>query len=415
MTVELNWHEGDEQDGVIWEHAAEPLPVAARRSAPVVQHVTDDTGPARWQWLLTGAGIGVVLGLLALGALLLWRAHQGSELARQDVAAVTARLLEAQAAGDVQRYARLLDSSDQAWKARLVAGLRHTARQAPAELNVEKVRLLGDLAEAEVTQPNGDDVLHRLLYFRLVDGQWLLAPPTPETFGEEKQASTTHFRIYYRQRDERFLPALINLAEGTYVALCGELRCPADSRPVELRLLYDGQAETPAWTPGVVAVASPSLAGWDASGKPGARFNQQLAGQIAMHMAALKAPSVSNSLLEVIGVWAMEEPVNGRTSMDEALSRMDPIQRLMSLDRAWAAVARRNSNDWLARVELGSVLRFVQSAWGSDAVGLLLENASGSFDEMTQRAFQLDSAAFQRMWLAWLARQLIPEPGTSTG
>lgn len=415
MTVELNWHEGDEQDGVVWEHEAAPLPVAAPRSSAIAQRVRDDSGLSRMQLLLLGAGIGIVAGLLVLGALLLWRANQGNQLARQDVAAAAASLLQAQAAGDVRRYAALLDSSDQAWKARLVAGLRHPDRPQPADLTIERVRLNGDLAEAQVVEGNGDEPLRRVAFFRLAGGQWRLAPPDPAVFGTEQQASTTHFRIHYRQQDQHFLPALTNLAEGTYVALCGELRCTAGSRPLELRLLYDAEADNPPLTPGVVAVASPSLAGWQADGQPAPLFSQRLAGQIAVQIAAQKAPRAPETLLELVGAWAMEQPATGRAAMDDALATMDPIQGLMSLERAWAAVVRRNSNDWLARAEIGSVLRFVQSTWGSDAVGRVLENASGSFDEMTRRAFQLDGPAFQRMWLAWLAQQPAPEPGISTG
>jgi hypothetical protein len=414
MTVELNWHEGDDQESVFWQPEAEPLPVAAPRSAPIVQRATSEDAPSRLRLLLLGAAIGVVVGLLALGALLLWRANQGNQLARQDLTAATVLLLEAQAAGDVQRYEQLLDPSDAVWKARRVAGLRHPDQRLPAALTVEQVRLLGDLAEAEVVEANGDG-LSRLIYFRLAEGQWRLAPPTPGAFGEEKQAETTHFRIIYRERDQRFLAALIDQAEGTYVALCGELRCPADNRLLDLRLAYDAQADDPPATPGTVIVASPGLAGWQPNGQPGVLFNQRLAGQIAMQLAALKAPRASDSLLELIGAWAMEEPADGRSPMDDALASMDPIQGLLSLDRAWAAVVRRNSNDWLARAEIGSVLRFVQSTWGSDAVGLLLENAAGSFGEMTRRAFQVEGTTFQQMWLAWLTQQQIPLPGTSTG
>ena len=415
MTVELNWHEGDEQAGVVWEHEAAPLPVAAPRSSAIVQQVRDDSGPSRVQLLLLGAGIGVVVGLLVLAALLLWRANQGNQLARQDVAAAAASLLEAQAAGDVQRYAALLDSSDQAWKARLVAGLRHPDRPQPVDLTIERVRLSGNLAEAQVMEFSGDEPLRRVAFFRLAEGQWRLAPPAPAAFGAEQQASTTHFRIHYRQQDHRFLPALTNLAEGTYVALCGELRCTAGSRPLELRLLYDAQADNPPLTPGVVAVASPSLAGWQADGQPADLFSQRLAGQIAVQIAAQKAPLAPETLLELVGAWAMEQPANGRAAMDDALATMDPMQGLMSLERAWAAVVRRNSNDWLARAEIGSVLRFAQNTWGSDAVGRLLENTSGSFNEMTRRAFQVDGPTFQQMWLVWLAQQQTPEPGISTG
>ena len=415
MSVELNWHEGDDESGVVWDRTAEPLPLPTPVTSPIVQQPAPEPGPSRLQLLLLGAGIGIVLGLVVLGALLLWRANQGNQLVQRDVMAAAALLLEAQAAGDVQRYAALLDGTDPVWKARLVAGVRATDNALPAQWQVEQVRLRDDLAEAQVMELNGDEVLHRVAFFRLADGQWRLAPPAPDAFGEEQHTSTTHFRIHYRQQDQRFLPALTNLAEGTYVALCGELRCPAGSRLLELRLIYDAQADNPALTPGVVAVASPSLAGWQADGQPVGLFGQRLAGQIAMQMAAQKAPRASDALLELIGAWAMEEAVNGRSPIDDALATMDPVQRLMPLERAWGAVARRNSNDWLARAEISSVLRFAQSTWGSDAVGRLLENASGSFGEMTRRAFQVDGPTFQRMWLAWLTQQHLPLPGTSTG
>ena len=215
MTVEMNWHEGDEQDGVVWEHEAAPLPVAAPRSSAIAQRVSDDSGPSRLQLLLLGAAIGVVLGLLVLGALVLWRSSQGSQLVRRDVTAVSARLLEAQAAGDVLRYAELLDGADQVWKARLVAGLRGANAAPVDEWTVEQVRLQGDMAEAEVAV-SGDDggTLRRLVYFRLVDDLWRLTPPTPASFGDEQQTTTQHFRILYRARDQRFVPGLVNLAEG---------------------------------------------------------------------------------------------------------------------------------------------------------------------------------------------------------
>lgn len=415
MSVELNWQEGEEHSGVTWDRKAEPLPVATRAPAAVAQGAADARGPSRLRWLLLGAGIGILLGILALGALVLWRANQGGQLARQDVAAAVAQLLEVQAAGDAQRYAGLLDGTDPVWKARLVAGLRNPDLQPIPAFDVEKVRLLGDLAEAEVVLDSSDSALHRLLFFRLVDGQWRLAPPAPAAFGEEMEASTTHFRIHYRQRDERFLPALINLAEGTYVALCGELRCADGGRLLDLRLAYDARADDPASLADAVIVASPSLAGWDANSTPGAQFSRQLAGQIAMQIAAQKAPRASITLIEVIGAWATDEPVNGRIHMDDALGSMAPMQGLISLEQAWTAVVRGNSTDWRARAEIGSVLRFVHDRWGSDAVGRLLEHASGSFDAMTSQAFQVDGRTFQQLWLAWLARQHVPAPEALRG
>lgn len=413
MTVELNWHEGDEHDGVVWEYEAAPLPVAAPRSSAIAQRVSDDSGPSRLQLLLLGAGIGILLGLLALGALLLWQVNQGSQLARQDVTAASALLLEARSAGDVQRYAELLDGTDPIWKARLVAGLRSDNTAPSGQWNVEQVRLQGDLAEAEVrVSVDGVDTLRWLVFFRLAGGQWRLAPPTPAVFGEEQQTTTPHFRILYRERDRRFVPNLVNLAEGAYVALCGELRCATD-RPLDLRLLYDAQADDPPATPGAVGVASPSLAGWRPDGQPGPAFSQQLVSQMAVQLALAKAPGASPALLAVIGDWAAAELAGGPSA--DALAQALQAESLPPLDRTWDAVVHGNSNDRLFWGSIASVLPFVQSAWGSDAIGLLLEYASGSFDSMTRQAFQIDGQTFEMMWLAWLAQQHVPAPGTSTG
>ncbi len=415
MTVELNWHEGDEQDGVVWEHEAALLPVAAPRPSAIAQRVRDDSGPSRVQLLLLGVVIGILLGLLALGALLLWRANQGSQLAQQDVTAAAARLLEAQVAGDVQRYAEMLDGADPVWKARLVAGLRSAKATPSGQWNIEQVRLQGDLAEAEVIVSGDDmDTLRRLVFFRLADGQWRLAPPASTSFGDEQQMTTPHFRLFYRERDQRFMASLVNLAEGAYVALCGELRCTG-GRPLDLRLLYDAQADDPPMTPGAVTVASPSLTGWRLDGQPGSAFSQQLIRQVAAQLALSKAPGASPTLLAVIGDWAAVELTGGPAPIDDALASMLQAESLPPLDRAWDAVVHGNSDDRLFWGSMVSVLAFVQSAWGSDAIGLLLEHASGSFDNMTRQAFQIDGQTFEMMWLTWLTQKHAPAPGTLTG
>jgi len=376
-----------------------------------VRGAAASTEPSRLQLLLLGAAIGVVVGLLVLGALVLWRSSQGSQLVRRDVTAVSARLLEAQAAGDVLRYADLLDGADQVWKARLVAGLRSANAAPPGDWTVERVRLQGDLAEAEMALRSDDGgTLRRLAFFRLVDDLWRLTPPTPAAFGDVQQTTTPHFRIVYRARDQRFVPGLVNLAEGAYVTLCGELLCSADSRPLELRLLYDAQADNPATAAGVVAVASPSLAGWQANNQPGALFNQRLASQIAAQMALLIAPGASPALLATVGDWAAAELAGGRAATDDLTA-----ETRAPLYRAWDAVVQGGSDNPQFQRSLASVLDFVQDAWGSDAVGRLLKHSSGSLDAMTRQAFQVDGQTFETMWLAWLAEKQAPLPGTSSG
>jgi hypothetical protein len=412
MTVELNWHEGDEQAGFAWETDAPRLPSPTPPRATVARGQVDVEPPSRLKLLLLGMVIGIALGLLILAGLLLWRASQGSRLAQRDVEAAAALLVEAQATGDVQGYAGLLDGTDQVWKARLVAGLRDPANPAPGQWDVEQVHLHGDLAQTEITVTTGDETpLSKTVFFRLREGQWRLAPAAPDVFGAEAEAAAPNFRVLYREQDERFVPDAINLAEGAYVALCGELRCTEGSRPLDLRLLYDAQAAAPALTPGAVTVASPSLAGWQPDGQPGAAFRRQLVSQIAAQLALATAPDAPAALLQVIGDWAVVDLAGGDFAPDETMAAALRAGRLLPLDRAWDAVVRGQGDSALARAELASLLRFVQSIWGDDAAGLLLQHSAGSFDEMARRAFQVDGESLQDAWLAWLAGQHTPSPG----
>lgn len=414
MSVELNWHEGEDQDGVTWDRAAEPLPLPPPPTAIIAHGAAARTGPSRLTLLLIGVAIGIALGLAGLAALLLARANQGGQWAQRDVTAAAAQLLEAQTAGDVQRYAELLDSSDQVWKARLVAGLSAASQRQPDAWVVERVRLNGQVAEAEVTVTGeSGSALRRLIYFRLTNGQWRLAPPVPDFFGPEQSTTTPHFRISYRERDQGLVTGLANLAEGAYVALCGELRCVDSSRPLELRLSYDASAQSPSATPGTLAVATPSLLGLRADGQPGADFERQVVSLIGAQLAGRKAPGASTALLEVVGDWAAAELAVAPTPMDDILLTALVDESLLPLDRAWNALVHGTSADPLARAELHSVLSFVQSAWGSDAVGRLLEHSSGALADMTQGAFQIDDQTFQARWLAWLIQQHMPVSGSS--
>jgi hypothetical protein len=415
MTVELNWHEGDEQSGFAWAPATTPLPPsapAAPAPAAIVRGKAEAEPASRLKLLLLGMAIGIALGLLILAGVLFWRANQGSRLAQRDVAAAAALLVEAQATGDIQGYAGLLDGADQTWKARRVAGLRDPANPGPGQWTVDQVRLHGDLAETDITVTAGDDTpTRRVVFFRLNEGQWRLAPPAPSVFGEEGEAAATHFRVLYRQQDERFVPDVINLAEGAYVALCSELRCIEDSRPLDLRLLYDARADAPGLAPGEVAVASPSLAGWQPDGQPGAAFNQQLVSQIAAQLALATAPDAPPALVQVIGHWAATGLADEVAPIQETLTQALRAGSLLPLDRAWDAVARGNGDSALARAELTSMLHFLQTFWGSDAAGLLLQHSAGSFDEMARRAFDIDGESLQDGWLAWLTGQYTPSPG----
>jgi hypothetical protein len=178
-----------------------------------------------------------------------------------------------------------------------------------------------------------------------------------------------------------------------------------------LRLLYDAQAAAPALTPGTVTVASPSLAGWQPDGQPGAAFRRQLVGQIAAQLALATAPDAPAALLQVIGDWAAADLAGGDAAADETMAAALRAGRLLPLDRAWDAVVRGGGDSALARAQMASLLHFLHSIWGSDAAGLLLQHSAGSFDEMARRAFQVDGESLQDGWLAWLAGQHTPSPG----
>jgi len=164
-----------------------------------------------------------------------------------------------------------------------------------------------------------------------------------------------------------------------------------------------------------VTVGSPSLSGWRPDGQPGAAFNQQLVSQIATQLALEKIPGASPALLAVIGDWAAADLAGGPAPVDDASAGALQDESLLPLDQIWDAVVHGSGDDRLFWGGMASVLRFVQSTWGSDAIGLLLEHASGSLDNMARQAFQVDGQTFEVMWLAWLAEKYAPLPGTSTG
>ena len=144
---------------------------------------------------------GVLIGAVALGVFLAVRANQNSELLRQDVEAAVALLLETQRTGDVRGYAQLLDPTAEVWRSRQIAELRQAAPP-PAQVNVQSVRLQGDLALAELleTEAGSGETATRTAFFRQRDGQWLLTASLPEQFGPTAQVVTSHFLIEYRQR-----------------------------------------------------------------------------------------------------------------------------------------------------------------------------------------------------------------------
>ena len=300
-------------------------------------------------------------------------------------------------------YSDLLDSSDPVWKSRMVAGLRSTPP--PEAITVDALRLDGQVAVAEVTETSADGAaLHKLAFYRLTDGQWRLAPPQPDSFGPTISEESPHFRITVRERDERFLPDLVNMAEGGYVTLCGELRCTLDAQPLALHLAYDFANAGTDPAPGQLSILSPWLTGRTAEGLPTSAFEQELIRQLAVQLALDKAPNTPAPVLEAIGDWAAAELAGAPMPGGEALPLALQNGTLLPLDVVWRqANSQPHVANPLVKAQLHTMLAFAQATLVDDAIGRLLEAGAGPLPVVLQRAFQLDATTFSAGWLRWLS------------
>ena len=404
MTIELDWHEGDESPGVTWESAPEPLPNASAPPATIAQgHRAQGGAPGWLPRFLVSVLAGLVLGAVILAGVLFWRSERGNEQARKDVAIAATLVLDAWKNHDILLYSDLLDSSDPVWKSRMVAGLR--SMPPPEAITVDKLTLDGQVAVAEVTETGADGAaLHKLAFYRLTDGQWRLAPPQPDSFGPTISKESPHFRITVRERDKRFLPDLVNMAEGGYVTLCGELRCTLDAQPLILHLAYDFANVGTDPVPGRLSILSPWLTGRSAEGLPASAFQQELIRQLAVQLALDKAPSTSAPVLEAIGDWAAAELAGAPMPGGEALPLALQNGTLLPLDVVWRqANSQPRVANPLVKAQLHTMLAFAQATLVDDAIGRLLEAGAGPLPVVLQRAFQLDSTTFATDWLRWLS------------
>ena len=404
MTIELDWHEGDESPGVTWENAPEPLPNASTPPATIARgHRAQGSAPGWLQRFLVSVLAGLVLGAMILAGVLFWRSERGNEQARDDVAIAATLVLDAWKNHDILLYSDLLDSSDPVWKSRMVAGLR--SMPPPEAITVDKLTLDGQVAVAEVTETGADGAaLHKLAFYRLTDGQWRLASPQPDSFGPTISKESPHFRITVRERDKRFLPDLVNMAEGGYVTLCGELRCTLDAQPLILHLAYDFANVGTDPVPGRLSILSPWLTGRSAEGLPASAFQQELVRQLAVQLALDKAPSTSAPLLEAIGDWAAAELAGAPMPGGETLPLALRNGTLLPLDVVWRqANSQPRVANPLVKAQLHTMLTFAQATLVDDAIGRLLEAGAGPLPVVLQRAFQLDSTTFASDWLRWLS------------
>ena len=404
MTIELDWHEGDENPGVTWESAPEPLPNAPSPPATIARGHRAQGGAPGWvPRFLVSVLAGLVLGAVILAGVLVWRSERGNEQARQDVAIAATLVLDAWKNHDILLYSDLLDSSDPVWKSRMVAGLR--SMPPPEAITVDALTLDGPVAVAEVTEMSADGVaLQKLAFYRLTNGQWRLSPPQPDSFGPTISEESSHFRITVRERDEHLLPDLVNMAEGGYVTLCGELRCTLDAEPLVLRLAYDfsNAGSDPAF--GEISILSPWLTGRTAKGLPAPAFEQELIRQLAVQLALDKAPNTAAPVLEAIGDWAAAELAGAPMPGGEALPLALQNGGLLPLDVVWRqANSPPHVANPLVKAQLHTMLTFAQATLVDDAIGRLLEAGTGPLSVVLQRAFRLDATTFSADWLRWLS------------
>ncbi len=412
MSIELNWHEGDEHPNIVWDTAAQDLPVP--KAAPAVIAQALPAKPAlrlpRGRTLALLLAIPAVLLLLA-GAVLLWRVNRGDELARQDIEAAAQAALVARQDGDRELLALLLDPSDPVWVEQQLALLSTPAATTwPAAIDVEKVELSGNQALATVSETQADGSrLRKLTFWRLSDDRWRLTPANQALLGEQQQTRSPHFVLTYSKVDEPFIVDLINTAEGAYVTLCGELRCRRDTLPLSLQLYYDIAATATAQI-GRVLTPSPWLVGVDAAGKPAPAFTQELVRQLATQLAQAKAPEAAPTLWQAVGDWAANDlagatlPAAPETPGADLFAAHIQAGRLpLPLDIVWSEVALEgNEDNALAQAQMVRLLAFVQASYGSDAVGQLLEGAPRHLHEIVRRRFAVDLQTFEQAWLQWL-------------
>lgn len=414
MSIELDWHEGDESPEVTWEHTPAALPAAPAPAATIARGHRAQGGAPDWlPRFLISVMAGALLGLAILAGILFWRSDRGNDQAQRDIAVAASLLLDAWTNRDLLLYSDLLDSSDLAWKSSMVAGLR--AQPAPESIAVDRVHLDGPLAIAEITETSADGVaLRKLAFFRLVDSQWLLAAPQPDSFGPTVSDESPHFRITVRKRDEPFLADLVNMAEGTYVILCGELRCRTDSLPIDLHLAYTFSNGASAADAVRMSVLSPWITGWTAEGSPSALFEQELTRQLAVRLAAEKAPDAPAPVLEAIGDWAATDLAGAPPPGSAELATAMETGALLPLDVVWRqANSQPHVANALVKAQFHTMLVFAQTTLVDDAIGRLLEAGNGPLPAVLQRAFRIDATTFSQDWLRWLTTDFMGQSHVS--
>jgi len=421
MSVQFDWQEGNEHPSAAWSDATDPLPFPSEPPRTIVSQAAGSRRrlrlSRRWLALLAFPLLGVVI----VVGVFLWQTRQGNSAAQRDIDAVAQQALAAQQAADRDAFAALLDTSDRAWREATLA-----AFTAPGPATVQVVSVALDatnraVAEIQQTAADGSSLRQIAVYRRGDDGQWRLAAPLADDFGPAEQIDTPNFRLTYRTQDKDTLRELINLAEGAYVTLRGDLRSPAGTRLYDLRLIYEQYPALPT-SDRIIAIPSPWLAGVTAAGRLTPAYEEIVYRQMAMTLAQGVAPSSSPALLTVIGDWAAASVQALPPTADERLQAARQDNRWLSLEVAWHEVADHNTISSDATIaQLRSMLTFLQIYAGSDAVGRLLQTLESQPPRARELGLLLDQAvgvnlaAFEHAWLAWLSGVDPIQPGALSG
>lgn len=406
MSIELDWHEGDDQRGVAWQQEAElPFELSTRSGAIATGYrpapaITLPSG--RWLLLLAMP----LAFLLAFGGALLWHASQGNERARRDVEAVAQEALDARRQDNRELLSAVLDQRDPVWQAQVLGAMDEgTPHPLPLSVRVAQIELDGYRAVANLQETFEDgSTAQRLEFFRLLDGQWHLAQPWPEAFGDELVVAAPHFRITYRQRDEPYVADLVNLAEHTYAEVCAELGCPSGGRSIGLWVHYAGSLSEEQKATGIF-LPSPSLTGIEASGSiSGEHLRQELVRQLAVQITQDKAPEAAPVFWQAVGDWAASDlagaPLPGLSVLQEHLRAGNPP---LPLDMAWREIVDDgNAANALALAQMQVFFSYVRSLAGDGAVRALLEAGQGPFHDIAGRVFAIDQGTLEERWRSWL-------------
>lgn len=413
MSIELDWHEGEDHPGVAWQPETEaPFELSTRGGT-----IATDRGARRGLPLPVGPWLLVLFMLLAFllafGGAVLWNASQGVERARRDVDAVVQEVLEARRQGHRELLSAVLDRRDPIWHDRVLNTMdAGTPGGLPRSIKVEEIELDGYRAVAALQETSDDgSTVQRLGFFRLYGGQWHLSQPWPEAMGDERVATTPHLRIIYRQRDEPYVRDLANLAESTYREVCAELGCPQDGRALSLWVHYAGSLSEEQRAAGIF-LPPPSLTSIVATGSMGeGSLRQELVRQLAVQITQDKTPEAAPSFWQAIGDWAASDlagaTLPGLSALQDYLQAGNPP---LPLDMVWREIVHDgNAANGLASAQMRIFFSFVRSVAGTDALMALVESGHQPFHEIAGSVFATDLGSLENEWRAWLDARPWPQ------